>query len=423
MTYLNALQLSFKTVRTGPNIHAFWRFPGSFHSPICDWIIQSYTKESDVILDPMCGSGVLPIQAYLKGRRAYGYDIDPLSILMCIAKAYPYDLTSLRSEITLIREELLEVKRSEEELAKVAEKDEDDFIEKLPEIHNATHWFKKYALNDLGRILNIIEKAKDNDVFFRATLGTIVRYASNADPIPISGLEVTSHFSKKNNDRKIDVIGRYIERIDFAYKLIENFNAMESSTERPSFGILDINHIDQIEVRPDVVIFSPPYCSAIEYYRRHRLEYMLLGLLNHEEISARSKNYLGNVQVLLADEENITRYLAKHQDIASIINKVSNRKRRVCIAKYFVDTDRYLIKLSQLLKPNGRVVIVIGDSRSGDISIPTGDILLRLAERSGYSIDGVYEYPIRNKRMNYTKRNGANIKTEKILVLGTSGTK
>jgi hypothetical protein len=106
--------------------------PGSFHSPICDWIIRSFTKGSDVILDPMCGSGVLPIEAYLKGRKAYGYDVDPLSILMCKAKSYLNDLTRLRSEIMGIRQELLEVKRSEEELTKVADKDEDDVIDENP---------------------------------------------------------------------------------------------------------------------------------------------------------------------------------------------------------------------------------------------------------------------------------------------------
>ena len=87
---LNIESLNFPAVRNGNGIHSIWRFPGSFHAPVCDWIIQKYTKKSDVVLDPMCGSGVLPIQSFIHGRISYGFDIDPFSILMCKAKTIHY---------------------------------------------------------------------------------------------------------------------------------------------------------------------------------------------------------------------------------------------------------------------------------------------------------------------------------------------
>ena len=34
------------------------------------------------VLDPMCGSGVVVRLALLSGRRALGFDIDPLAVLM-----------------------------------------------------------------------------------------------------------------------------------------------------------------------------------------------------------------------------------------------------------------------------------------------------------------------------------------------------
>jgi DNA modification methylase len=34
------------------------------------------------ILDPMCGSGVVLRVALMSGRKAFGFDIDPLAVLM-----------------------------------------------------------------------------------------------------------------------------------------------------------------------------------------------------------------------------------------------------------------------------------------------------------------------------------------------------
>ena len=414
---MDTKKLSFPLLKNGHDIHSIWRFPGSFHPPVCNWVIENYTKETDVILDPMCGSGVLPIQSYINGRLAYGSDIDPFSILMCVAKSYPYDLASLNFEIEVIKKKLNLVRRSKDELARLAKKDENDIVEKIPFIHNNTHWFKRFVLNDLGKVLKCIDESNDNKLFFQACLGAIIRNISNADPVPISGLEVTSHIKEKNNGRKIDLIDKYIERINLFYKVISKFNQEHERENRPIFKVLDINNIKKIKIRPDAIIFSPPYCNAIEYYRRHRLEYMILELWNHDEILIKSRDFIGSANVLMQNEDRISNDLKPLKEIMLRINMIKDRKKRLLIGKYFVDTNNYLSQFTYLLQNKGRVIIVVGDSINKDGIIPTSDLILKIAKHIGYSIKDVYEYPIKNKRMNYTRRNGSNIASEKILVL------
>lgn len=420
--YLKQIKyLEFPALTNGNNIHSIWRFPGSFHAPICDWIIQKFTKKSDIILDPMCGSGVLPIQSFINGRLCYGLDIDPFSILMCRAKANPYDLNVLQKEVRFFKDGLLNIRRAEKELIKLANDDEKTVHEKLPKIYNQNHWFRNYVLNDIGRILKIIETIDNYDFFFKACLGTIIRYVSNADPIPISGLEVTTHIKKRNNGRKIDVIGKLITKLEMTYNIIDEFNNRYSNSNRPIFEILDVNYIDAVEINPDVIIFSPPYCNAIEYYRRHRLEYMILNQWKRKKILEESRKFIGSTTVLISEMQDVSLHLKKIPEVENILEKINDKKKRFVLGKYFLDTYNYLQKFTSVINKGGNIIIVIGDSMSKGIRIPTSDLIKYIARKIGYQIKEIYTYPIKNKRMNYTRRNDANIKTEKVLVLSWIG--
>ena len=44
--------------------------------PLYEWILQTYAKEGDRILDPMCGSAASLVACYNMGFEAVGYEID-----------------------------------------------------------------------------------------------------------------------------------------------------------------------------------------------------------------------------------------------------------------------------------------------------------------------------------------------------------
>jgi len=73
-----------------PEITTVWSFPvrgkwsthkgtyrGNFAPQVAKNLLLRYTKESDVILDPMMGSGTTLIEVKLLKRRAIGIDINP----------------------------------------------------------------------------------------------------------------------------------------------------------------------------------------------------------------------------------------------------------------------------------------------------------------------------------------------------------
>ena len=73
--------------------HNFHSFPAKFPPQLPLEFIKDLTEPTEVVLDPMMGSGTTVLEAYLAGRKAIGFDIDPLAIIISKVKT-----TSLKQE-------------------------------------------------------------------------------------------------------------------------------------------------------------------------------------------------------------------------------------------------------------------------------------------------------------------------------------
>ena len=76
----------------------------------------------------------------------------------------------------------------------------------VPAIPNLFHWFRRYVMVDLARIKKEITELKATKAerdFFLLCFASIIRAASNADPVPVSGLEVTSHMKEREKEGRV----------------------------------------------------------------------------------------------------------------------------------------------------------------------------------------------------------------------------
>ena len=58
--------------------------PAKFYVDVIEYLIKRYTKVGDMILDPMCGTGIGCVVAALHGRNCIGVDIEEKFIRWCI---------------------------------------------------------------------------------------------------------------------------------------------------------------------------------------------------------------------------------------------------------------------------------------------------------------------------------------------------
>src|SRR5437867_4946336 len=78
--------LDFSNSAVGGDRHSWHPFPAKFPPALPRLFIENLTTPGEVVLDPMMGSGTTLIEAASLGRKAVGFDIDPLSLINVVAK-------------------------------------------------------------------------------------------------------------------------------------------------------------------------------------------------------------------------------------------------------------------------------------------------------------------------------------------------
>jgi len=417
--------------------HQLFRFPAKFHPPVVRWALGNYGRRGSVVLDPFTGSGTVQVEALSRGISSVGIDIDPVACLITQAKTTPLNPKSLQRALDGIKSILspfakshldrevrpgsdISEKRFEKELTEVT----------IPPIPNITHWFRRYVIIDLARILEAIEQAELNESerrFFRACVAAIIRRVSNADPDPVSGLEVTSIQVERNATRKIKVFDEFLAKTQQAIQGMDRLwtacrknkpVAVAHVIQASAFELTDL--LDSVPLAQEgfpLVITSPPYCRAVEYSRRHQLEMYWLGLVhNPAEQVALTHTYIGRKLVRASDwDEHVDFGIRRLSDtLDQIADRDLNKARTV--RHYFYSMSRIFAALSGVVKKTGTVIFVIGDSVCCKVPIATADFIAELAIEH-FELKKRFSYALRNHYMQYGLWNGDGIKQEHALIL------
>ena len=413
--------------------HYLFRYPAKFHPPVARKLIEDFSDRGDLILDPYCGSGTLLVEALHSGRSSIGVDIDPVATFVSHVKTLWIPVEPLRRSSERLSKALGEAERPATEYDRLKWEDlpttefEDEVSGRnliLPEIPNLSHWFRRYVTVDLGTILSQIEQTqmpKRHRLFFRLVFASIIRRASNADPVPVSGLEVTSHM------RKLEKEGRRINPFDLfrraASRGLKDWEKYEE-TRRGCECTVDVKQRDAIQLPKhvrrsvDAIITSPPYHQAVDYYRRHTLEMYWLGFVRDRGDRLRLRTHYIGRHGVRKSERMVEQPTAKGTLAGRWEAKLHecSEARAMAFRHYVNSMTKCVEGMAKVLKRGGKAVFVVGkNTTSGGVTIPSTEIFdeivsarLELRER--------YWYPVKNRYMTYARRNGANIDKEYVLV-------
>src|SRR5258708_2763495 len=278
--------------------HRLFRYPAKFHPPIARELLERFTSPGNTVLDPFCGSGTLLVECSIAGRKSVGLDIDPVAVFVSRIKTAHYATDRLDAAAARLLVNLAEMRRSNSEYerrqfadiqpatVRRAQRAESLWI---PDIPNLFHWFRRYVIVDLARIRHSIDRLPVSGVerdFFLLCFASILRNASNADPVPVSGLEVTSHMKARDaKGRVIDPFLLFETKIRSALQATREFGLLSDPDCTPT--VFQSSATDMgATLGPcsiDVTITSPPYHSAVDYYRRHQLEMFWLRLVDNQQ--------------------------------------------------------------------------------------------------------------------------------------------
>lgn len=409
--------------------HQLFRFPAKFHPPVVRTLIERYSKRGDRILDPFCGSGTLLVEAATAGRAATGLDVDPLAVFVSNAKVHPIDPDALRRTAAGLLELLRPTERSVDQLASLMSEDmsETAFEEARKHLEVApipllAHWFRRYVAIDLAQIRQAIEGLDGPAAhrrFYLLCFAAIIRSTSNADPVPVSGLEVTAHMKRIDAaGRVIDVHGLFKRKLQRAIKDMEEYWAIVPRDVQAAAYVGNATKLGR-HGRSSVaaVITSPPYHGAVDYYRRHQLEMFWLRLTNSQEDRLEvMRRYVGRPMVAAGDPL-LQRPSALPPGASLLEGKIKavSQDRGRAFRHYCLSMQRVFSELSTVLEPRAPAVFVVGNGRWSKQVVDTTQLIVELAGRS-FTLAERFAYPVRNRYMSYSRRNDASIDREHVLV-------
>lgn len=360
---LDAIDWNFSNSSTSDSLHNGHPYPAKFIPEIPRHLLEILQIPKDsIVFDPFCGSGTTLIEAQRAGYESCGVDLNPIACLISRVKTNPLPQGLLEAAEFCVNQ--AKTKKS--------------FA--IPPIPALDHWFEpeiQHAISKLIHpILSINEPALRDAL--RLCLSSIIVRVSNQE-----------------SDTRYAAISKNITAEDTYRFFFNSVNKLSQSLPLeidsiPNCKIInkDIFEVSKHDINAQIglVITSPPYPNAYEYWLYHKYRMWWLGfdplLVKEKEIGARAHFFKKNPPT--------------KEDFAEQMRKV-------------------LLLITSNLVKRGHVCFVIGRSKVHGEIIDNSSIIVSEALRIGLSLIFNQERTLAASRKSFNLSH-ASIKSENLLV-------
>ena len=313
------------------HVHRLHPYLGKFIPQLVEELLRRHVGPGGRVLDPFAGSGTTLVQSLESGHDAVGVDLAAFNCLLMRVKTGHYNPFTLEHDL---RDALARYERGEGAAGRP--------------VGYVADWYADEAAADLLRFRSLLAEYEHADVL-RIVLARAARSA-----------RLTTHFDldfpsrpqrepywchkHKRECRPVERAEHFVRRyaLDTLRRLKEFAHLRGTHEARVVHG--DAREVDVGDAF-DAVITSPPYPGLIDYHEQHRYAYELLGLDDRRDL-----------------------------ELGAAVRGTT----RVAIRDYVEGVGDVLTAASASLERDGRVVIVVNDSRS---------LYSEILERSGLELD------------------------------------
>ncbi len=386
---LLSTDLDFHQTASNYASHALHAFAAKFPPQLPRVFIEGLTGKGETVMDPMMGSGTAIVEAFLCGRRAVGFDIDPLSLMICRVKTHPVDLlqaTWAGKRVVISASKLLH--RASRLGASMKERFSPASLEFID------YWFSKQTQRELVALLLAIERediTKQLGDFLRVVFSSIIITKSGGVSLAYDLAHTRPH--RLENKPYKDAIKAFEQRLAKSAALLSQLpsNGKDVEIERLDCrGPLPLKR-DSIQL----IITSPPYANAIDYMRAHKFSLVWFGE-DMDSLSTLRSTYIGSEKTGKLDASDLPGSVWR---VVERLKAVDDKKGRV-LAKYFADMRPALCEMFRVLEPGRCCVVVVGPSTMRGQTIRTHELLADVGNQIGFETVDIAERKLdRDRRM------------------------
>lgn len=273
---LNRVDWNFKGAANNV-LHSIHPYPAKFIPNIPRALIQSLPiPNGSIILDPFCGSGVTLTEAQDAGIESVGVDLNPIACLLSRVKTSPLSTDFLKSAYDIVDN----VKTFTGKAT-------------IPHIPNLDHWFKKDVQRSLALIIDSINSVKDPNI------SDALKFCLSSIIVKVSNQESDTRYAAINKAYTgNDALAFFLQKASKLNKVKEDAISQASAKVLNKNSLLLVK--DDFQKPIGLIITSPPYPNAYEYWLYHKYRMWWLGFdpinVKDNEIGARAHYFKKNHQ-------------------------------------------------------------------------------------------------------------------------------
>ena len=317
----------YLTQSWGNWIHRMSSYCGRIKPSFAHWLISLYSTPKDVILDPFCGIGTIPLEANLLGRKSIGIDLNPYAYYISLAKMDRRPLVEYLGYLNNLKIDF-SIKKND----------------------SVSNWAKMYYNKEtLNEILHLVPRLIKDKQFFilGCLLGISQGHRKGHLSKPCGNIIPYKPKQDENNEYRpaIPILKDKVERI-----CQNGFNLEPIGT----IYLADSRKLPLRNNSVDLIISSPPYFNTLDYVTVNRLRMEILGI-NEKE---------------------------RNEIKTTLIQDFTN---------YLLEMDRCIAEMKRVLKNNSKCILILGDLHKGKTVINTADEIRKVMEKHGFITHGITE--------------------------------
>ena len=357
-------------------------FSASFVQSVLDRYRFEYSKPR--VLDPFAGCGTVLVNAKLNGYESFGVELNPLLHFMADMKVNSWAVDPAK------------LVRAYDNLPPDSLAAEPAFLKSQRQFNHDVLLNLRRAKGAIDSFVPIDEEETTIKNLLNVAFASILTDCSNLKRTPCLG------YCK---DKKVEPNAPFTLLRNAVYQIADDLNwirlmhteALHTRSQIVCANSMEYEYCDTY----DLAITSPPYMNGLDYVMNYKIEMAWLGFTSSHKEAKAIKDQLvvcDNVSKGLIKRFNASRRYTNSwiEEIASSIAQriqARGRYRRSdmpwIVRKYFDVMYRVMRNVSAALAPNGRFVLVVGDSLIADTYVPTDLILARIGRELELSIEGI----------------------------------
>lgn len=377
--------------------HGYHRYPAKFIPQLVRRIIERYSEPGMLVGDPFLGSATTGVEALRTGRRFYGSEINPVALLISRAKCAPIEPQRIDSAWTELNKQIESVPKlgkhalTCEQRTSIVKTD----IARATEQIRFHYWFPT-TVEPLETILKLIIAQPDDNlrVFFLCAFSNILRGCS----IWLSGSTKPQKDLNKKLGDPVDMFRRQAR--DMIKRNLLFWNDLKSANQDPvAIGkhlCLKLADARKMEIEAstlDLLVTSPPYATCYEYLELHQLTQLWLQRCGIIQPNKLKNACIGGSRMYDrvrpgSDGPAPTGSPTADAALRALwqLDAKDARQQARALFYYFQDIHRAILEFARIVRDDGRMVLIVGDSSKLGINIPTSAALCEMASDAGFEL-------------------------------------